>query len=242
MKSFFRIFYKFRGWWLERQAEIEIRKLKDGEYRLPYKIPYISQYASAERAEEFVKHEELLKMDAQWCESGADSPEDYAFWAPKLCGMACFKMILLSLGCRTPKLVELGKQAMAAGCYLPDPKNPKRLIGLLHKPFLKFAENFGFHGKLIWHICPCAIASEILKNNFIIASVHHDMRYAGARHDSKQGHLVFVHGFKIDGGKVAGFYIHNPSGFFGISQENHFVPVDDFLNCFSGRIIVLWKK
>jgi len=254
VKSFFHIFYQLRGVFLENSAKNKISsaswRIKDGEYRLlaspslggPHKIPYVSQYASAELAERFVKNDEFLREDPKWRESGAETIDEYVFWAPKLCGMACFSMILQSLGCPTPKLVELGKQAMAAGCYLPDPKNPKRLIGLLHKPCLKFARQFGFEGKLLWFIGPSVVAREILKNNFVIASVNHDIRYAGAKPENKQGHLVLVHGFKIDGGKVTGFYIHNPSGFFGISQENHFVSAEDFVSCFSGRIIVLFSS
>lgn len=239
MKFIFRFFYKLRGNFLERRAQNKISKLKDGEYRLPYKIPYVAQYASAEMAERFVKDDEFLREDPRWRESGAENLDEYVFWAPKLCGMACFQMILLSLRRPTSKLVELGKKAMAAGCYLPDPKNPKRLIGLLHRPFLKFAENFGFSGRLVWYIGPRAIAKEILNKNFVIASVSHDIRHAGALPKDKIGHLVLVHGFEIKNGEISGFYIHNPSGFYSVSQENHFVPAEDFINCFSGRIIVL---
>ena len=239
MKSFFRIFYKSRGGFLERSARSKISKLKDGEYRLPYQIPYVAQYASAERAEEFVRNEDLLKTDARWLDFGADSPDDYSFWARRICGIACFQMILLSLRRTTSKLVELGKQAMAAGCYLPDPQNPNRLIGLLHKPFLKFVKKFGLSGRLFWYVGPNVIAREILENNFVVASVSNQIRHSGARPESKIGHLILVHGFKISGGEILGFYIHNPSGFYNESQENHFVSTEDFLNCFSGRIIVL---
>lgn len=256
MKIVFHIIYKLRGYFLEYRARRKISKLKDGEYRLQYQIPYVSQYASAERAEEFVKDEESLKTDARWRESGAETLSEYVFWAPKLCGIACFKMISGALSNPIAKLdlplIILGKKAMAADCYLPDPKNSKRLIGMLHKPFLKFAKNFlarrslseggGFEGKLIWYIGPNLIASEILKSNFVIASVHHDIRNSGARPKDKTGHLVLVHGFEVSGGKIRGFYIHNPSGFYNESQENHFVPVEDFIHCFSGRVISLRKK
>ena len=94
----------------------------------------------------------------------------------------------------------------------------------------------------MWYIGPAVIAYEILNKNFVIASVSHEIRFRDARPEDKTGHLVLVHGFKMNGGIIAGFYIHNPSGFYGISQENHFVPADDFLNCFSGRIIVLKLK
>ena len=152
MKSFFHLFYKLRGKFLENSAKNKISKLKNGEYRLPYQIPYVSQYASTERAEEFVIDGNLLKTDTHWRDFGADSQDDYSFWAQRICGMACFKMILCALGDPVAELnlplIILGKKAMAAGCYLPDPKNPNRLIGLLHKPFLKFVNKFGLAGKL----------------------------------------------------------------------------------------------
>ncbi len=239
MKTLLRFFWRARGHWLERAAEKEIVELKDGVYRLPYNIPYVSQYASAERAEEFVGDENLLQADARWRESGAETLDEYVFWAPKLCGMACFKMILLSLRRPTSKLAELGKTAMAAGCYKKNLNKPNQLIGLLHAPFLKFAKNFDFAGKLLWYIGPAVIAQEILNKNFVIASVSRDIRHAGALPKDKIGHLVLVHGFEIKNGKISGFYIHNPSGFYNESQENHFVPVEDFIGCFSGRIIVL---
>lgn len=243
MKRLFRIFYKLRGAFLESAVKKEIAELKDGEYRLPYKIPYVSQYASAELAAQYVENEDLLDTDPKWREFGADSSEEYSFWARRICGIACFKMILLPLGGATAKLdlplIILAKKAMAVGCYLPDPKNPKRLIGLLHRPFLKFAETFGLTGKLVWYIGANSIAQEILRNKFVIASVHHDIRYRGACPESKIGHLILVHGFEIKNGQISGFYIHNPSGFYNESQENHFVQAEDFTNCFSGRIIVL---
>ena len=94
MKSLLHVFYKFRGYFLESAAKRIISKLRDSEYRLSYRVPYVSQYASAERAEEFVRNEGFLKTDGRWRESGAETLDDYVFWAPKLCGMACFMMIL----------------------------------------------------------------------------------------------------------------------------------------------------
>lgn len=239
MKSLFRIFYKLRGRFLENAAKREISQLKDGEYKLQYQIPYISQYASGELAERCVENEDLLSTDPKWREFGADSPEDYSFWARRICGMACFKMILESLRRPTSKLVVLAKEAAKAGCYLPDPKDKNHLIGLLHEPFLKFAKTFGLTGKLVWYIGVNAVAQEIFRNNFVIASVSNQIRWRGVQPKDKTGHLVLVHGFQVSGGEIRGFYIHNPSGFYGISQENHFVPVEDFVSCFSGRIIVL---
>ncbi len=248
MKGFLRFFYKLRGLVLELFAKHKISKLKNGNYRLFYNIPYVSQYASKKLAEKFVEDSPYLKEDSKWLESGAETIDEYIFWAPKLCGMACFKMICKSLGSRASKwsanmpLVALGKEAIGAGCYKKDPDNPNRLIGLLHAPFLKFTERFGFAGKLLWYIGANVVAQEILKNNFIIASVSHEIRDAGAHPQIKSGHLILVHGFKIENGRIAGFYIHNPSGFYNKSQENHFVTVEDFRNCFSGRIIILYKN
>jgi len=241
-----RLFYKLRGVSLERSAKNKVAKLKDGEYRPKYEIPYVCQYASREMAERFVQNDEYLKEDPRWRESGAQALDEYVFWAPKLCGMACFSMILHALRRPTSKLVELGKKAFAAGVYKKDPANPKRLIGMLHAPFLKFVKSYGLDGKLLWHIGANAVADEILKNNFVIASVSNQIRCRSAKPTDKTGHLVLMHGFKILNGMISGFYIHNPSGFYVVgnakSQENNFVLTEDFLNCFSGRIIVLRPK
>ena len=242
MRSLRHFFYQLRGRWLEDFARNKISEFKDGEYRLSAQIPYVAQYASPEMVAWYVKDDEYLRGDEKWKDSGAKTIDEYIFWAPKLCGMACFKMILSTLGCPTTKLVELGKRALLAGVYKKKSNNPKRLVGMLHAQFLKFAEEFNLGGKLIWHIGSYAVAGEILKNNFVIASVSNEIRRRAARPKDKTGHLILVHGFKIDGGKISGFYIHNPSGFFNESQENYFVQIEDFISCFSGRIIVLWKK
>jgi|SRR3989338_762667 len=171
MNAVSKLFYWLRGKVLEHNGERKISQLKDGNYKLFYDIPYVSQYES-----------------------------DDLFWAQKLCGMACFKMILLSLGCPTPKLVELGGSAMETGCYKKDPKDPMKLIGMLHVPFLKFTEKYGLSGKLIWHIGASAVAGEVLKNNFVVASVSSQIGHMRMRPASKEGHLVLVHGFKVSGG------------------------------------------
>ncbi|MBI2023048.1 C39 family peptidase [Candidatus Giovannonibacteria bacterium] len=231
--------YKIAGNLQEKKFAKKIAALKDGDYRISDKIPYVCQFASPQMVEKFVENDDNLRDDPNWRGSGAESLYDYVFWVPKLCGMACFSMILKATGIQPPPIVELGKRAFKAGCYRENPENPKRLIGLLHYQFLKFAESFGFSGKLLWFIGIHTIASEILKNNFVIASVSNQIRYRGVNHVDKNGHLVVVLGFKIDFGRISGFYINDPAGFYNDTQENYFVRAEDFINCFSGRIIVL---
>lgn len=246
MKFLFTFFWKLRGSRFERNAKNKISKLGGGEYRLNFKIPYVSQYASKEFAARYIENDEHLREDSKWRDSGAETIDEYVFWAPKLCGMACFSMVLRALvAAELPvsKLVKLSKKAMEAGCYVRHRVSKKQgLVGMLHAPFLKFAESYGLHGKLLWYIGPNVVAKEILQNNFVIASVSNQIRNRGARPADQTGHLVLVHGFEVRNGKISGFFIHNPSGFFNESQENHFVPIGDFANCFSGRFISLWKK
>jgi hypothetical protein len=57
-------------------------------------IPYFSRWESAELAERFVDGSLDLADDPWWAASGARTPGEYRYWARKVCGLACLKMIL----------------------------------------------------------------------------------------------------------------------------------------------------
>lgn len=57
-------------------------------------VPYFSQWESAELATGFVDGSVDLADDPRWAASGARTPAEYRYWARKVCGLACLKMIL----------------------------------------------------------------------------------------------------------------------------------------------------
>src|SRR5215472_5192767 len=56
--------------------------------------------------------------DPRWAESGACDRAEYAYWSGRACGMACLQMILDHYGRTVPGLIELCRDACAAGCYV----------------------------------------------------------------------------------------------------------------------------
>jgi len=65
-------------------------------------VPYFSQWESAELAERFVDGSLDLADDPRWAVSGARTPAEYGYWASKVCGLACLKMILAWRGQPVP--------------------------------------------------------------------------------------------------------------------------------------------
>ncbi|NUK27782.1 hypothetical protein HRW08_35180, partial [Streptomyces lunaelactis] len=59
-----------------------------------HRVPYYSQWESADLVPEFITGARSAADDPLWQKSGADSREEYAFWAPRMCGMACLRMAL----------------------------------------------------------------------------------------------------------------------------------------------------
>src|SRR5512138_753865 len=89
--------------------------------RLPYSVPYYAQIASPELAESiFVQGMDPAK-DPRWAESGAESPEEYAYWVERACGVACLKMCVEAAGGPVRSLVDWARLGLERGGYLVRP-------------------------------------------------------------------------------------------------------------------------
>lgn len=222
-----------------------IRRHNDGDYFLDYKIPSYAQWVSSELVEDIVGEKINAKDDPRWRESGARTPEEYEMYSWQICGMTCMKMILESID--SDNKIELVKLAIEAEKYQVYKKNSEpdvriNLDGMFHKPFVEFIKKFNLSGYRANSVFENQLAWLLLKNNFIIASVIPVIRENNPDANSKNGHLVLVCGFQMSQGKVSGFYINNPSGFYSNkSQEKYFVPIGIWERCFSGNIIVVYK-
>ncbi len=58
-----------------------------------YTPPSYCQFASPELVQAFINGERDLLSDPNWAEYGAESPEEYAHWALRACGVVCVKML-----------------------------------------------------------------------------------------------------------------------------------------------------
>ncbi len=201
--------------------------------------PYCSQFASAELVGSIVDKEIPAYADPKWQESGASTLEEYEYWAWNLCGMACLKSILDANGFIGKTLVELAKQCSEYGGYklLADDVD-----GLFYREFVEFvSQEFGIAGEVVKELSTERIIQELASNNFVIASVHPSIRNPNAEPPRKGGHLVLVVGYDRSE-KDEKLILHDPSGYYGVSQEFAPIFLKDFLKFFAGRGVVLSSR
>ncbi|NJP82742.1 hypothetical protein HCK01_36645, partial [Streptomyces sp. AA8] len=164
--------------------------------------------------------------------SGASSPQEYAFWAPRMCGVACTRMALDYWGLPVPPSVPLVGELQDAGAYVRDGDQVK---GLIYQPFAEFVQaRWGLYACAKRELPAGEIRTEITRGRLAMVSVHKTVRTPDHAPPSRGGHLVLVVGADDDG-----VLLHNPSGLPGRSQE--FAPLswtalDRF---YAGRGVVL---
>jgi hypothetical protein len=190
-------------------------------------IPYFSQWESAELVGNIIRGEISAEDDPRWRESGAQSPEEYAFWSWRVCGMACLRSILAVRGTSATS-VGLGKEVLAAGGYV---RRHDGLDGLIYAPFVEYLRTrWQLEAAVRPHLGLDELVDLVDRGEWVMASVNPRIRRPRERPERKGGHLVLVHG-------VAGrsFVLHNPSGDTEESQGYARVAFDDFQFFFGNR-------
>ena len=92
--------------------------LASGTYRSPASVPYVAQFASPERICDYIHRGYDGTHDPRWRTFGATEPGEYAFWAPRVCALACIKMAVEAFyPQRQPTLWQLVKEGLAADGY-----------------------------------------------------------------------------------------------------------------------------
>lgn len=196
-----------------------------------HQVPYYSQWESAALVPEFISGASAA-TDPLWQKSGADSPEEYALWAPRICGMACLRMTLDWLGHEVPPSVPLVREALDAGAYVRDGDNVQ---GLLYAPFVHWvADRFDLHAQCRQNLPASDIQAEVAAGRVVLLSVHKTIRTLDPAPPQRGGHLVLAVGAGPDA-----VVIHNPSGLPGHSQTFHQVPWRDLDRYYAGRGVVL---
>lgn len=195
-------------------------------------VPYFSQWESPELVSRFLDGSLPDSADPRWASSGASTPQEYEFWARKVCGLACLKMILAARGRPVPATMRLVEQALAAGAYLPD---GERVRGLIYRPFADWVgADYGI-GAEVRPDLPVEVLSQIATPSApVIASVHPWVRWPERTPPERGGHLVLVTG--LTDGMLR---LHNPSGLPAASQQDALVRPADFTRFFAGRGILI---
>lgn len=193
------------------------------------RVPYVSQFASSELMAGFVDGSVPVISDPAWASTGASDPEHYAFWAWRMCGMACLTMVLEARGTPCPPLVPLAEECARHGGYVV---HPDRVDGLIYAPFVEWVgARFGLAASVRTDLDVEAVVESVASGAVVIASVHPSIRTPeGPAPAQPGGHLVLVFGTSDDGALV----LHNPSG-----RPHSRVARADFVKFFAGRGVVV---
>lgn len=195
-------------------------------------VPYYSQWESAALVLEFITGARTAADDPLWQKSGADSPQEYAFWAPRMCGVACLRMALDYWRRPVPPSVPLVKELVEAGAYV---RNGDEVMGLIYRPFAEHVNaRWGLYARPAPELSADDIRREVAGGHLVVVSVHKSIRTLDPAPPGKGGHLVLVVGADEEGVRL-----HNPSGLPGRSQK--FAPVTwaALERFYAGRGVVL---
>lgn len=205
-------------------------------------VLYYSQFEDVENITHYINGSMALVDDPLWQHSGAESPEAYAYWANRACGMVCVKTCIEAFDGPKLPLHTWIQRGLAVDAYLTEKRKNNTLVekGWLHAGLASVMEAEGLY------TCVAAasldrVVKELREGNLVIASVSYEI---GTDHSitHQGGHLVTVLGAVVDGGMIQSIVLHNPSGRTKKLRENAEIPVDRFLQAFSGRVIIVGER
>lgn len=208
--------------------------------RLPYSVPYCAQIASPELAESIFVHGMDPARDPRWAESGAETPEEYAYWVERACGVACLKMCVEALGGPRRSLVDWARLGLERGGYLirHNEDGSPREIGWVHNALAEMAKESGLSAES----CSASLEEihEYLRRGYmVIASVSYEAGDDRLPITKQGGHLMVVIGAECVDGSPRAFYVNNPSGRREELQAGARLELERFAAAYSGRIIVI---
>ncbi|MFG2882401.1 C39 family peptidase [Streptomyces sp. NPDC048297] len=195
-------------------------------------VPYYAQWESAALVPEFITGQRDAADDPLWQKSGATDPQEYAFWAPRMCGVACLRMALDYWRRPVPPSVPLVRELCEAGAYVRDGDQVK---GLIYQPFAEHVRGrWSLQAESIPDLPAARVHEEVTGGRLVLLPVHKTIRTTDDDPPSKGGHLVLAVGVYEEG-----VMLHNPSGLPGVSQEAHRVPWARLSRFYAGRGVVL---
>ncbi|MFC8449477.1 C39 family peptidase [Kitasatospora sp. NPDC057223] len=200
-------------------------------------VPYYSQYQSPQLIQEIAAGTRTAADDPQWARSGAASLEEYAFWAPRSCGVACLRMALGFWRAGPPlPAMPLVRELVDARAYEVNDAGTGT-GGLIYRPFADYATSrWGLGARVDSDLTEDVIRKEIADGALAILSVHKSIRTLDPAPPSRGGHLVLA--VAADERTIT---IHNPSGLPNVSQK-HRVEWGVFDRFFARRGVVLHSR
>jgi len=212
--------------------------------RLPYDVPYYAQVASPELAEAIFVHGMDPAQDPRWGESGAETPQEYAYWVERACGVACLKMCVEAAGGPKRTLVDWARQGLERGGYLirhNQDDGSTHEVGWVHHALVEMAQEIGLTAKASQSSLD-EIPEYLRQGQMVIASVSYEAGDDRLNITQQGGHLMVIIGAECVDGHPQAFYVNNPSGRRAELQAGARLPLERFAAAYSGRIIVIGRK
>ena len=181
-----------------------------------------------------------------WKTMGFESRDDANYWKWSSCGVLCLKMAVDFFYKRMGRpesggiveYIRIGRESE----YYSDNR------GWSHQGLAEFARKFQLGGVNKENFCNQSIIECIDKGNLVLASVK--TGFINKKNWLEKiffwkkwgGHIVVVLGYKIVGGKIAGYYVHHTSVFPELNWENKFISWEKFKDVFTGRVVIISKN
>lgn len=198
-----------------------------------------TQFASPDLIEAIVYQGLDLTEDPRWPDSGAVDQREYAYWAPRCCGMACLQMILLHRDGVAPALLTLLRGAHARGAYVQ--RDDGSVLGLIYAPFVEYVrDEFGLGGQVHPELDVAGLVAELGPGSdgvgrMLLASVHREIRRPERPAPGQGGHLVLVTGHDPLEDTIS---FANPSGHTPAARSAT-LPTEVFARFYAGRAVTV---
>lgn len=212
------------------------------ETELTIPAPYYPQFEDVDHLAAYVSGERSLDTDPFWARSGASSPQEYAYWANRACGMVCVKTCIEAFGGIVKPLHHWIQQGLVEKAYLTEKRSNDTLVekGWLHAGLATVMMNAELAARVQAAKLP-EVVSALEAGNLVIASVSYEIG-TDLPVTHKGGHLVTIVGARVSAGEPTAVIIHNPSGRTPALRENAPIPVGRFQEAFSNRVIIVGKQ
>lgn len=211
-----------------------VRRLPDGKH-IVTDVPYQSQFASPELISDILDKKISAQDDPNWKSFGFATQEEAGYWAERMCGVACMKMLTDRAG-HDFSVADLVREGVLKKGY-----DTASDTGWYHQPMADILSGHGISARLLPQASVASVARHVTNGRLFIASVNPQIiRFDDTvTSKSKGGHLVLVLGVRVENGKVHGFFLHNPSGRTHETRQEAYVPLKTFKQAFGNRGILI---
>jgi hypothetical protein len=153
------------------------------------------------------------------------SPELAEFWQKRCCGIVGVQMLMACFAKPPPAVTVLIHEGLELDGYCTAGWKHVVLAELLRRAGIEAGVGAGLRdGDLV----------KQLQSGPLLASVRHGLNFRSGDTSLRSGHLVLLTGYDPNTDR---FRVHHPSHDIQLERFNVEVPREDFVNCWSGRIV-----